>query len=203
MANAAVTTPLRARGALAPYADRLAAVDGPVRLIPLPLTTHLNLRVAPEAGAAEAVAGVLGAALPGVHESVTTAAGLSVHWIGPDEWLVADPSRSAALEGDLRAALGAHGAVTDQSGHFVSLLVDGDARGLLSKGTALDLGPEAFPRGASLQGLLTQAVVLYVNRSEDASRVELVFRTTFARHVAEWLLDAVRDPLAYPATRGV
>jgi sarcosine oxidase, subunit gamma len=50
--------------------------------------------------------------------------------------------------------------------------------------------------------MLAQAVVIFVSRSTDGSRVELIARTSFARYVADWLLDALADPLAYPAPHG-
>jgi hypothetical protein len=44
--------------------------------------------------------------------------------------------------------------------------------------------------------------VILVSRSADSSRVELIARTSFAPYVADWLIDALADPLAYPASHG-
>ena len=142
---------------------------------------------------------MLGVPLPGPLTWAETPDGATVIWLGPDEWLIVDPTHSADLEGALRDAVGTAGAVVDQSGQRLSILVEGDANGLLAKGTAFDLRPAVFGPGSALQGLLAQAVVIFVSRADDPARVELIVRTSFARYVADWLLDAVADPLAYPA----
>ncbi|MFH8252552.1 sarcosine oxidase subunit gamma [Microbacterium sp. B2969] len=193
---------LQAQGILDDYVERLAEASTDVRVTVQPLAQQLNLRVDASRVSPSAVEAVLGVALPGALSAVTSPTGATVIWLGPDEWLVVDPSRSTSLEGELRAAVGDGGAVVDQSGQRLSLLVEGDARGLLAKGVAFDLHPSGFPEGTALQGLLAQAVVIFVSRSADASRIELIVRTSFARYVADWVLDALLDPLAYPAPLG-
>lgn len=196
MVDVATERPLAAVGILDPYRETFAAIDGPVRLEVQPLVEHLNLRVDPASAEASAVADVLGAPLPGALSYVVTPGGATVIWLGPDEWLVVD---AAGLETPLRDAVGTAGAVVDQSGQRLSIAVDGDANGLLAKGTAFDLRPSVFAPGSALQGMLAQAVVIFVSRADDPPRVELIVRTSFARYVADWLLDALADPLAYPA----
>ena len=191
---------LAARGLLDGHAERLATASADVRITVLPASLQLNLRVDTARAPLDAVEEAIGAPLPGALSSVTTALGISVVWLGPDEWLVSDPARSATLERRLRAAVGDAGAVVNQSGQRLSLLLDGDARGLLAKGTGLDLDPRVFPEGAAVQGLLAQSAAIFVSRSADGSKVELIVRTSFARYVADWLLDALVDPLAYPAS---
>lgn len=202
MAEANIGATLTARSALDPYAERFAALDGEVGIVPQPLARHLNLRIDTARASLEAVESALGTPLPGALSSVVTPDGASVLWLGPDEWLVIDPAASASLVTDLRAAVGDAGVVVDQSGQRVSLLVTGDAEGLLAKGTGLNLSAREFPEGTALQGFLAQAVVIFVSRSSDSSGIELVIRASFARYVADWLLDALCDPLAHPAAHG-
>lgn len=199
MAEIPATAALTDRGTLDGHQDRLEKISGTVSVEVLPLAHELNLRIDARFGAASAAERVLGASLPGPLSWTTTPAGATVAWLGPDEWLVIDSSRSPRLETELRAAIRDGGAVVDQSGQRISMLLAGDARGLLVKGTGLDLRPERFGRGTALQGILAEAVVILLSRSDDASRIELLVRTSFARHVAGWLLDAAHDPLAYPA----
>jgi len=202
MAEAHTTAPLAARGILDSRIEALANASDEVSIAVLPPAQHLNVRVDTARASLDALHDVLGADLPGALSAVTTAVGRTIVWLGPDEWLVIDPARPADLESQLRAALGDAGAVVDQSGQRLSLALEGDVPGLLAKGTGLDLHPRTFPEGTALQGMLAQAVVIFVSRSEDSSRVELIVRTSFARYVADWLVDALLDPLAYPAFHG-
>lgn len=196
------TAPLTARSILAPYEERFAALDGPVGLASAPLAQHLAVRLDPSSPQRVEVERALGVDLPGVMHAATTPVGRTVVWLGPDEWLVIDPTRSPDLADGLRTAVAGAGVVVDQSGQRVSIVVTGDTVGLLAKGTSLDLRPERFSEGSATQTLLGQAIVVVIARSADASRTELVVRWSFARSLADWLLDALRDPLAYPADHG-
>ncbi|NQX26133.1 sarcosine oxidase subunit gamma [Microbacteriaceae bacterium VKM Ac-2854] len=189
---------LRPRGALDGYAEAFAGVGGAVAIRALPLLRNYNFRIDP--ASAGALVAVLGAPLPEVSRWNATEGGGSVVWLGPDEFLLTDPSGSADLETELRAAvLPAGGAVVEQSGQRVSVQISGDAPGLLAKGAALDLHPAAFPLGSALQSFLGQAIVIFLARSRDSSEIEILVRSSFARYVGDWLLDAASDPLAYPA----
>lgn len=196
---------LTAHGPLDAYAARFAelnAFDGPVRITLPPLQRHLNLRVTPDSDAARRVSDVLGCPLPGAHRSARGSGEGLVLWLGPDEWLVLDTGPGpSAREQDLRDALSGSGAVTEQSGQRTQIRITGDPAGLLAKGMALDLRPEVFPEGTVMQSHLAQAVVTVLSRRDDdgSPQVELLVRSTFARYVVDWLLDAAADPLAYPA----
>lgn len=192
------STPLRARGALDGYAEAFADVRGEVAIRALPLVRSYNIRIDP--AKADALVATLGTALPDVARWTVTEAGGTIVWLGPDEFLLTDPSDSVDLETELRAAvLPFGGAVVEQSGQRVSVRISGDAPGLLAKGTALDLHPSVFPVGSALQSFLGQTIVVFLARSRDSSEIEILVRSSFARYLADWLLDAVGDPLAYPA----
>src|SRR6218665_903245 len=204
---------LVARDGLDVHKEKFAALNAQVGVEVLPLAHQYNLRVSPNSDSAVAVEALLGSALPTSPPSggsppppppswVSSPAGQTIIGLGPDEWLIIDTPPHTDFEASLRDATKGHGAVVDQSGQRISLLITGDAPGLLAKGTALNLHSTAFPRGAALQGFLARAVVIYLSRSENSSRIELVVRTSFARYVADWLLDAALDPLAYPTPYG-
>lgn len=200
MAESRTSAPLAAHSILESYAERFDAASAAARVSMQPVAQQFNVRVDPGSASGRAVERVLGATLPGALSCTSSADGLTVVWLGPDEWLVIDPSGQKTLEASLREAVGDDGAIVDQSGQRVSLLLEGDVPALLAKGTSLDVDAGSFCEGTALQGLLAQAVVILVSRSNDASRVELLARTSFARYVADWLLDALADPLAYPAS---
>lgn len=188
---------LPARGPLDGYREVFAALPAAeVQLAVLPLARHFNLRVDPAGAGGAAVAGVLGCDLPTASTWAETPGG-TVVWLGPDEWLILDPTGQPDLEHRLRAAvLERGGAVVEQSGQRTSLLVTGNAAGLLAKGTAIDLHPTSFPRGSAVQSFLGQTVVVLLARDDSAAEVEVLVRSSFARYLAEWLLDGVSDPLA-------
>lgn len=200
MADCTPPSSFVARTPLDSYTAALAdASHSAVGLGVLPPARQYSIRVHLDSPARHRVESVLGARLPVALSWVEPNDGMTVIWLGPDEWLVLDRSMSAGVERRLQTAMGSHGAIVEQSGQRMSLLVTGDASALLAKGTALQLDPRAFPVGSALQGHLGQAVVLFLSRQVEPARIELLVRSSFARYVADWLLDASADPLAYPA----
>jgi sarcosine oxidase subunit gamma len=185
------------QGALDTYRTQFAAISGTVEVRISPPARHLNLRA--DAAGIAAFSAVLGVDMPGASRWAHGAGGATVVWLGPNEWLVIAPlDTSHELEQQLReAAAGASIAVTDQSGQRLSVVVSGDAAGLLSKGTAIDVHPAVFVPGTAIQSFVGQAVVVLLARSDN--EIELLVRTSFARYVGDWLVDALVDPLAYPA----
>ena len=141
---------------------------------------------------ARAVGAALGLVLPGEANTVRTAEGVSVLWLGPSEWLVA---AEAGVEGGLVRTLsgalqGAHAAVVDVSGQRARLRLAGpQALDLLAKGMTLDLDAHAFPTGRCAQTLLAKAGVL-IHRLDDRPTFDLYVRRSFADYLARWLLDA-------------
>ncbi|MCU1404667.1 MAG: sarcosine oxidase gamma subunit [Glaciihabitans sp.] len=173
-----------------------AAVGPDVTIALAPRRRHVNLRINAENAAA--VARVLGVELPTAPSTFVEHGGTTVVWLGPDEWLVIDTAATSLLGPLTDAASLAGGAVTDQSGQRVSLFVRGDVMGLLSKGTAVDLHPLAFPVGSAVQSFLGQTIVVFLARSDG---IEILARASFSRYLTDWLLDAAIDPLAAPASR--
>jgi len=166
-----------------------------VQVRALPLARHLNLRIG--AGDVHLVADELGQELPMQACTFSSSAVASVVWLGPDEWLIIDKSGVPGLEGRLRNAIaGADAAVVDQSGQRVSVLVTGHAAGLLAKGTAIDMHPDAFAHGSAVQSHLGQTIVVLLARDERATAIEILVRSSFARYLADWLVDAAQDPSA-------
>jgi sarcosine oxidase subunit alpha len=65
------------------------------------------------------------------------------------------------------------------------------ARDVLLTGCPLDLYPAAFPVGACAQTLLGQAQVVLHRNGPDTYRI--LVRSSFARYLADWLLDAMLE----------
>jgi sarcosine oxidase, subunit gamma len=183
------------RSPLAHLHDRFAAESGggdrAVALRELPFLAMVALRVEPGSRGAGRLAARLGVALPERCGEVATAAGRSVLWLGPDEFLVVSDDESGPLVADLREALaGDPGSVVDVSANRTTLELSGPAaRETLEKGCTIDLHPRSFRTGNAVATTLGPVPVLLWQTGESTYR--LLPRSSFADYVARWLLDAV------------
>lgn len=194
------------RSPLAGAADRLAtatrASRGAVRLAELPFLAQLDVRLDAKGAAADAVRIALGLPLPLEPNTVARKGELTALWLGPDEWLVVGPPGTGQdLEGRIRsAAVGDPVSVTDVSAQRTTLLVAGSrARDLLAHGCPLDLHPRAFGAGRCAQTTLarTRIVLVAGGGPGDGSGdgYGILVAASFARHLADWLLDAATEYL--------
>ncbi|HZW59524.1 MAG TPA: sarcosine oxidase subunit gamma family protein [Woeseiaceae bacterium] len=179
-------------GVAEPGGDALTLAHCPPRAL-------LNLRCdASDARTVEALGEALGAGLPRTANRSRSDAGVSVLWLGPDEWLVmAGDGAAGTIEARLRAAAGGDPwlAVVDLSHSYAGLRLHGAAtRDVLAKGCPLDLHRSAFVAGDCAQTVLAGTRVLMCCRSDDD--IELWVRNSFARHAAAWLADAMAEFLA-------
>jgi sarcosine oxidase subunit gamma len=181
---------------LQPWAARFAALTNSVAIVEEPFVTMVDLRVDPAGAGAQAATEVLGVELPTTASTYAKNADTTVIWQGPDEWLVTGTALAGPeLEARLREAVAAHGgAAVDVSGQRTTLRLTGaHSRDVLAKGCALDLHPRAFIEGTAAETILGQAgvILLAVNGSGDDYRI--LVRSSFARYLADWLLDAAEE----------
>lgn len=157
---------------------------------------HLNLRGnAEDARLAGAVSGVMGDGLPIAPNTLTELDGISMYWLGPDEWLIVTPDdRRKAIERDLRQALmGLRFALTDVSGGQMALHLHGrHVRDVLAKGCPIDLHPRVFGIGQCAQSHLGKAPVL-IGQIEEQPHFELIVRRSFADYLWTWLETAAEE----------
>lgn len=185
----------RARSPLESHTPFLAGAAAPavVRVSEVPFRAQVGLRLDPKSAAAGRVASALEAALPGEPGEVVVARDLTVLWLGPDEWLVIGPQDAQErIQAMLNSALGSEcGAVVDLSAHRTIVEVAGPrAAELLNKGCSLDLHPRAFPVGRCASTLLARAQVVLVCQATDEPRYWVLVRSSFARYLSVWLVDA-------------
>jgi sarcosine oxidase subunit alpha len=163
-----------------------------VRIGESALMTQVLLRVTKGSAAAGAAATALGTALPGSTGGVTYAHSDAVLALGPDEFLIlAGPGHGAEIEQRLRAAIGDEpAAVTDVSASRTMLRISGrNARKLLAHGLAIDL--DRLPESTCAQTLLAQCAVVVFSDGPawtDDDLVKVLVRSSFAAHLAQWLL---------------
>ncbi|MEM8588009.1 MAG: sarcosine oxidase subunit gamma family protein [Pseudomonadota bacterium] len=191
------------------HRERLAAAAGPdIRLEIIEPKAILNLRGrADDPGFADAMRNTLGLDLPTEPNRCrsTTAEGDGaaevIYWLGPDEWLVmAAAGMEASLEAALRAARTEDPwlSVVDVSHNLTGLRLGGtSAREVLASGCSLDLHPRVFDVDHCGQTVLAKSRILLRQVSVEPA-FELWVRNSFARYLADWLLDAMalRDTAA-------
>ena len=189
--NAALpVSPLR--GYCDDFATLSQSAHAGVRIAESPLTSQVLLRATHGSAAAMAIEAALGTTLPAHTGEVTYAHSDAVLALGPDEFLVlAGPGHGSEIESRLRTALGDEpGSVTDVSASRTMLRISGrNARKVLAHGVAIDL--DQLPESTCAQSLLAQcAVVLFSDGPAwtDDDLVKVLVRSSFAAHLAQWLL---------------
>ncbi|MBD2760518.1 sarcosine oxidase subunit gamma [Yimella sp. cx-573] len=191
----------RRRSPLHRIADELAAGSGSaVTLKEIPFFGQIGVRAVPGSATADVLAKGLGASLPSQAGQVTSL-GDRGHalWLGPDEFLVILPDEAdggpepASLAASLTQSLGSlPGQVVDLSANRTTLELRGAAaQQVLDKSCRLDLDEVAFPVGTAAATLLGAVGVILWRVEADTWRV--MPRSSFAVHVARWLLDGMRE----------
>ena len=124
--------------------------------------------------------------------------GRAALWLGPDEWLVIDPSAQPRdLETALRgAADGAFVTTVDVSDNRLCFELSGaGARDVLQAGCPIDLDPPAFGPARCAQTLLARASVV-VWQTDDAPTYRLLVRPSFAPYLERWLEETIAAGVA-------
>jgi sarcosine oxidase subunit gamma len=181
---------------LQPWAAQFAGLPNSVAIVEEPFVTMVDLRVDPSGPGAAAAAELLGVELPAAASTYVKSAGTTVIWLGPDEWLVTGTALAGPeLEARLREAVAQHGgAAVDVSGQRTTLRLRGaHSRDVLAKGSALDLHPRAFGEGTAAQTMLGQAGVILLAVNGTGGDYRILVRSSFARYLADWLLDAAGE----------
>ena len=181
---------------LQPWAARFAQLPDSVAIVEEPFITMVELRVDPAGPGAAAAASLLGVELPTTPSTYAKSADTAVIWLGPDEWLVTGTSLTGPeLEGRLRDTVSSHGGTAvDVSGQRTTLELSGShSRDVLAKGCALDLHPRTFGEGTAAQTTLGQAVVVLLAVNGTGADYRILVRSSFARYLADWLLDAAEE----------
>jgi len=181
---------------LQPWAARFAQLSDSVAIVEEPFVTMVDLRVDPAGQGAQAAAELLGVEPPTTASTYAKSADTTVIWQGPDEWLVTGAALAGPeLEARLREAVAPHGgAAIDVSGQRTTLRLSGShSRDVLAKGCALDLHPRIFGEGTAAETRLGQAGVILLAVDGSGADYRILVRSSFARYLADWLLDAAEE----------
>jgi len=158
-----------------------------------PFMTQVDVRLpADEAafGAVESAVGARPSATP--NRSTGSESGARIVWLGPDQWLVVDPSRTpGALEAVVAAALAPFGGTAvDVSAARTILEIEGSAaRDLLASACSIDLDPRVFGPGTCAQTMLARVDVVLECLAPELIRVFV--RASFATYLVAWLRDTL------------
>ena len=133
---------------------------------------------------------------------------LSAVGLGPGWWLLdapepeeprpgTDPERALEppLVHRLRAVGGRLSAVDVSAAYGVLELSGPQATKVLAHGCSIDLHPREFGPGQSARTTLAKAQIVLA-QLDDAPTYRIWVRSSFARYLAEWLLDAAVEYLA-------
>ncbi|MFC9554628.1 sarcosine oxidase subunit gamma [Rhodococcus sp. NPDC056960] len=176
--------------------QKFSALPDSVRLAEEPFATMIDLWVDPAGPGGAAAAAVLGVDLPTVPSTRIEGDTATVIWLGPQEFLVTTRSQSPEeLEDALRTAVTPHGgAAIDVSAQRTTVRLRGaHARDVLAKGCSLDLHPHVFGPGAAVQTMLGLAGVVLIALDDTGTDYRILVRASFARYLAEWLIDAAEE----------
>ena len=188
---------LTRRSPLNGYETRFANLPQAATVADEPFAAMVDLWVDPAGPGGVAAAGVLGVdALPTAPSTTVSGGDVTAIWLGPEEWLVTSERRDGeSLESTLRDAVSEHGgAAIDVSAQRTTLRLRGTrARDVIAKGCSLDSHPAVFGPGAAAQTVLGQAGVVVIPLSDNGTDYRLIVRSSFARYLADWLIDAAEE----------
>ena len=188
---------LTRRSPLQGYDSRFANLPESARVIDEPFIAMVDLWVDPAGPGGAAAADVLGLdALPTTPSTIVAGHDTPVIWLGPQEWLVTSERRDGEdLEATLRDAVSEHGgAAVEVSAQRTTLRLRGaHARDVIAKGCSLDLHPAVFGKGAAAQTVLGHAGVVLIPLSDNGTDCRIIVRSSFARYLADWLIDAAEE----------
>ena len=187
---------LTATSPLQGYSEKFAQLPPTVTLSEEPFVAMVDLWADPDGSAASQASAILGLDLPTTPSTYVSNDTLTVIWMGPQEWLITSGARSAAaLETELRAAVGEHGgAAIDVSAQRTTQRLSGPvAREVLAKGCSRDLHPKVFTKGTAAQTMLGLAGVVLIALDDAGTEYRILVRASFARYLADWLIDAAEE----------
>ena len=155
---------------------------------------------AEDAGFADAVRTALGLRLPtepnrcSSTDNSAQGAVQVMYWLGPDEWLaMAANGQALLIETAICAARpdDPRLSVVDLSHAYTGLRLSGpNARDVLASGCSLDLHQRSFDVDHCAQTMLAKSRILLRQVSVEPA-FEIWVRNSYARYLADWLLDAM------------
>lgn len=152
----------------------------------VPLLGYISLRGNPENAAfLNAATQAIGVALPTQPCTLAYTSWGSILWLAPDEWLlICERAQRSELQQALESALtGIHSQVTDNSGGFTTVLLQGkNASDVLHHCTVYDLN--ALEAGKVVGSTFGKAS-LYMHKQEDG--YSLICRRSFADYIWRYL----------------
>lgn len=140
-------------------------------------------------GSLETMAERLGCVLP-VGPQACFAGDLTVVGVGPGAWLVLRENTLPDFADNLQETLAGFAAVSDQSSAYVVHRISGPtARGLLRRGAAIDVHPDAFHPGSAATTVIAHIGVILWQVDEQPTYDLAVFRS-YSGSFRHWIEQA-------------
>ena len=171
-----------------PLADRVFGGNGVV-LQPVEARERVSLRA--EDKAVAALGKAIGVALPRKPGASVSKGGVTVFWIGPDEWFVMAPE-GTGLEAKLNKVRAGLYSVVSINHRNTGMVVEGPkVVNALNSGCPRDLSLEAFPIGTCSRTIYGKAEILLWRMEENKFHIECW--RSFSDYVWKYLVDAARS----------
>jgi sarcosine oxidase subunit gamma len=188
---------------VAPRQSPLEGMVWPVGFRELPFLAQIDLRLnIGDSKLARSLVSRLGFALPTTSNTITgDPDDRHALWLGPDEWLVVGrPGAEDEIVRILRqAAEGRYRAITDVSAGRTTIELFGPcARETLEAVCAIDLHPRSFGPSQCAQTIVARVSVILSQVSKEP-RYRVLVRSSFARYMAAWLVDAAAGVVPGPS----
>lgn len=185
------------RSPLQGFESRFDDLPESVQISEEPFVAMVDLWVDSDGAGGVAAATALGVqTLPSTPSTSIDGPDVTVIWMGPEEWLITSTGQPGEeLEARLRETVSdAGGAAVDVSAQRTTIRLRGAHAGdVLAKGCSLDLHPTVFNSGTAVQTMLGQAAVILMPLDTEGSDYRILVRSSFARYLAEWLMDAAGE----------
>lgn len=123
-------------------------------------------------------------------------------WLSPDQWLLVSRARSAdgLIDDCGRRLAGVLHHAIDSTDALACLALEGDgARRLLAMGSGVDFDAACFQAGQCVRTRFARIATVIV--ALEGGRFELYVDRSVGAYLADWLQNAVRDPLVGAAAR--
>ncbi|MFT5115541.1 MAG: sarcosine oxidase subunit gamma [Parasphingorhabdus sp.] len=179
------------------FTSETVSVDGKVGVVfeQSSFNQFYNLRIDPgNSVVVSAVNSALGISLPLQPSTLVNSEGLTVYWLGPDEWLLRlQSTTSGSIVNSLKLAITDQiASLVDNSSGMTVIKVSGEfADYVLRQGMTFDIHPREFKLGQCAQTVMGKTNVLISCDGESGQRAySLVIRRSFADYIMLFLLDA-------------
>jgi len=156
-----------------------------------PVAAHTRMILRAGADQVETVGGIVGIVLPTLPKTSTSNGPRTVLWLGPDEWLVLEKSKSNLHKLPKKLA-DTQCSVVDVSHRNTAILLSGKSvEQVLATGCPQNLSLDIFPVGACTRTVLGKSEIILLRTSINTFHIECW--RSFSEYVWKYLVDGIKS----------